>query len=194
MSSYALHDQVPPKQLRKTVRGTNIVVQKNASDGVRDPCIMLLHGIAADDATEVLWFNRNLRPSKNLIHPSEGFLQGIKALRPAAVFNTFDLKKSKLRRLAKQHKDKLTATARRRREVAPTAAFRAAIDPRKVPRIGGHATAEEVRVLSRGDKKTRKSAKKATNGGDEAAEGGKKKKEFFTKWRKQKAKKIGKGL
>lgn len=188
MTSYSLNE-VAPKHLRKTIKGTNIVVQKNAADGVKDADLALLHSIAADDATEVLWFNRNLRPSKNLIHPSEIFLQGIKTLRPAAVFNTFDLKKSKLRRLAKQQKDKMKALERRKKEVAPTAAFRAAIDPHKVPRTGGHATAEETRLFSRGTSKKQKKAGKKADAGASSQE-----KSFFTKWRKEKAKKIGKGL
>lgn len=189
MASYSL-DEVAPRQLRKTVKGTNIVIQKSAADGVKDADIALLHAIAGDDPTEVLWFNRNLRPSKNLIQPSEIFLQSIKTLRPAAVFNTFDVKKSKLRRLAKQQKDKAKAMARRKKEVAPTAAFRAAIDPHKVPRTGSLATAEETRLLTRATSK--KAAKKKKK--DAAESSSSPKKSFFVKWRKEKAMKIGKGL
>eukprot|EP00796_Vickermania_ingenoplastis_P010675 gene10675-7419_t len=163
------------KELKKRVKGSNITVEKAANDGVEDESLVLLHSIANDDQAEVQWYQKNLRPARNLVHPSEAFIQGIKALRPAAVFNTFDIKKAKLRRLTKQQKDKRKAMDRRKKEIAPTAAFKASINPHKTPRVGGHATAEEARFLSRGKKRI------------DSKEG---KKEFFKKWKKEKAKKI----
>jgi len=176
-----------PRNLHKKVKGTNIVVEKASTDGVMDPCLRLLHRIAADDPTELRWLSHTMRPEKNLIHPSESFRQGIKTLHPATVFSTFDLKKSKLRRLAKQHTDKARALKRRTEEVAPTAAFRASINPHKTPRVGGHATEEEIRFLSRGQK-TKKTLSDSSRAGAEQPAG------YFKKWKKMKVAKIGKGL
>lgn len=163
------------KELKKYVKGTNIIVRKKSTDGVENEETVLLNSILNDDLTELKWFHKTLRPERNLVHPSEAFLHSIKALRPAVVFNTFDIKKAKLRRLTKQQKDKKKALARRMKEVAPTAAFKASINPHKTPRASAHPPEEEIRFLARG-----KSPAKAS-----------KEKTFFTKWKKEKSKKIG---
>lgn len=167
----------PAKELKKYVKGTNIVVEKLESYGIDDACLGMLNSIANDDLTEIQWFKSTLRPQRNLVHPSEAFIQSIKALRPAAIFNTFDIKKAKLRRLAKQNKDKKKALDRRKKEIVPTAAFKASVNPHKIPRTGGHATEDEIRFLSRGKKKKSESTKG-----------------YFTKWKKEKAQKIGKKI
>ncbi|ESL10972.1 hypothetical protein TRSC58_01287 [Trypanosoma rangeli SC58] len=172
-----------PRQRKKFVKGTNIIVQKSATDGVQDAHLRMMYAISADDKSEAVWWENTLRPERNLTHPSEAFLHGIKALRPSARFNTFDAQKARLRRLVKQEKDKRKWLKRRQKEVAPTAAMKASVNPHKVPRTGGHAPAEEVRLLSRG----RKSSKKSTTSDTE-------KKEYFHKWKKRKLQKIGKGL
>ncbi|PBJ72510.1 hypothetical protein BCY84_15527 [Trypanosoma cruzi cruzi] len=176
-------DNVIPRQRKKFIKGTNIIVQKSATDGVEDAHLRMMYAIAADDKNEVLWWRNTLRPERNLTHPSEAFLQGIKALRPSARFNTFDIEKARLRRLVKQKKDKHRFLERRKREVAPTAAMKASINPHKVPRTGGQAPDEEIRFLSRGRKSSTQSAPNETE-----------KKGYFHKWKKRKMQKIGKGL
>ncbi|CCW66625.1 unnamed protein product [Phytomonas sp. Hart1] len=173
-----------PRELKKNIKGTNIIVQKDRLDGIKNENLAMLYSIDADEATELMWFHNTLRPSKNLIAPSKLFLQGIKALQPAAQFNTFDMKKSKLRRLTKQRKDILKAMEKRK-QITPTAAYRTAVNPHKVPRIGGHMPEDEVRFLSRGAKQGKS---KAAEGGDKDSP------QYFTKWRKRKIHKIGKGL
>lgn len=189
---------VAPKALHKRIKGTNVEVQKAVTDDNTDTRLALLYAIAADDETELRWFHNTLRPERNLVHPSDAFLQGIKSLRPAAVFNTFDMAKAKLRRMTKHEKDKATALQRRKKEMAPTAAYKAAVNPHKTPRTGGQATAEEVRVLSRGmnkEQRMRSRTRAARKAGRAAGgkEGGETKK-YFTKWKQQKKEKIGRGL
>lgn len=166
------------KKLKKYIKGTNIRVEKKSTDGIQDANTVLLNSILNDDLTELKWFHNTLRPQRNLVHPCEAFLHSIKALRPAGVFNTFDIKKAKLRRLTKQQKDKKKALERRMKEIAPTAAYKASANPHKTPRTGGHAAEEEIRFLSRG----KKSLKTAVG------------QPFFKKWKKEKSKKIGKKL
>ncbi|KPA75499.1 hypothetical protein ABB37_08396 [Leptomonas pyrrhocoris] len=188
---------VAPKALHKRIKGTNVEVRKDVTDDNTDAQLALLYSIGADDETELHWFHNTLRPERNLVHPSDAFLHGIKVLRPAAVFNTFDVKKAKLRRLTKHEKDKITAMTRRKTEMAPTAAYKAAVNPHKTPRTGGQAPIEEVRVLSRGMSKAQKARSRArvahkagtTSGG--AASG---QKTYFTKWKKRKQERIGRGL
>ncbi|EPY39311.1 hypothetical protein AGDE_04617 [Angomonas deanei] len=175
------------KFLSKKVKDTNIVVVKPAGEGETDPHTALLHAIADDDKTEILWFTRTLRPERNLIHPAEAFLQGIKELRPAPVFNTFNVKKAKERRLIKQEYDRKKHLERRKAAVAPTAAFKDALNPRKLPR-NYHTSEtgdEEVRLLG-ASLEERKMAKRKYKYD--------KTKPFFTKWKKKKVQSIGKGL
>ncbi|KAK7198300.1 hypothetical protein NESM_000787500 [Novymonas esmeraldas] len=185
-----------PKALHKRVKGTNIEVRKEVVDDTTDTSLALLHSIHADDETELRWFHSALRPERNLIHPADAFLHGIKALRPATVFNTFDVKKAKLRRLTKHEKDKATAMTRRKKEVAPTAAYKAAVNPHKTPRTGGAAPADEARVLSRGMNKTQRahSRTRAAHKAGRVVDGADAPKTFFTKWKKRKQEKIGRGL
>ncbi|EPY31004.1 hypothetical protein STCU_03699 [Strigomonas culicis] len=167
--------------LEKRIKGTNIVVQKSAADDISDPFLATLNTIQPDDQTEILWWSRTLRPERNLIHPAEAFLQGIKELRPAPVFNTFDVKKAKMRRMVKQERDRKTFLARRQAAVAPTAAYRAAMNPHKLQRgFGGqNVQDEEIKMLGAPKKKN---AKENNN------------KLFFNKWKKAKVQSIGKGL
>nr|CCC92851.1 conserved hypothetical protein [Trypanosoma congolense IL3000] len=131
---------VARRHRQKVVEGTNIVVQNvSIRDEEGNTCRALLHAIEADDEGEVKWWDAALRPKANLVNPSVAFLRGIKTLRPATHFNTFDLKKSRLRRLEKQKKDRERYLARREREIAPTAAMKASLNPHKVPRTGGHS-------------------------------------------------------
>lgn len=164
------------KVVRKQIKGTNIVVEHVApsSNG------SLLCQIGNDDQTELEWYHQTLRPVKNLTHPSEAFLQSIKALRPAAVFNTFDQKKAKLRRLVKQKKDQKKALERRKKEVAPTAAFKASVNPHKIPRVGT-SSGEETRFLTRSQKSHKNT-------------GEKKEKMFYKNWKQSKTKNIGKKI
>lgn len=136
----------------RAIKGTNIEVRALQTpedhENFTEKTIALLKSIDADDRTEELWL-RTLRPERSLIHPAEAFLQGIKKLRPALDFNTFDLNKAKKRRVAKRERDQAVAQKRRDAKMVPTAAMRA-INARKQTRTGGHATEEEVRFLSRG--------------------------------------------
>lgn len=118
-------------------------------------------------------------------------MQGIKTLRPALNFHTFDLAKSKLRRLAKQEKDKMTALERRKQRVAPTAALKAALNPHRILRTGTEAPDDEARFLSRGKSKNKKHARTSHSNTSKSDKGNTK---YFTKWRKKKAERIGKGL
>lgn len=188
---------VAPKALHKRIKGTNVEVRKEVTDDNTDAQLALLYSIAADDETELRWFHNTFRPERNLVHPSDAFLQGIKALRPAAVFNTFDVKKAKLRRLTKHEKDKASAMVRRKKEMAPTAAYKAAVNPHKTPRTGGQAPVEEVRVLSRGMNKAQKArsrARAARKAGKASGGSTNEPKTYFTKWKKRKQEKIGRGL
>ncbi|CAM41516.1 conserved hypothetical protein [Leishmania braziliensis MHOM/BR/75/M2904] len=184
---------VIPKALHKRIKGTNVEVRKEVTDDNTDAQSALLYSIHADDETELRWLHNTLRPERNLVHPSDAFLRGIKTLHPAAIFNTFDVKKAKLRRLTKHERDKATAMKRRKEEVAPTAAYKAAVNPHKTPRTGGAAPADEVRVLSRGMNKSQKarSRRRAAHKSGKVAEAPK---TFFTKWKKRKQEKIGRGL
>ncbi|KAG8345793.1 hypothetical protein ERJ75_001753000 [Trypanosoma vivax] len=168
----------------KVIRGTNIVVQNAiADDKYGDAHQALLHTIAADDQNEVAWWNNTLRPANNLTHPAEAYLQGIKALRPAARFNTFDVKKVRLRRLVRQERERQRFLERRKKEVAPTVAMKASANPHKVPRAGMGSCDEDVRKLlsrSSGQKKG------AREGDTKTAHHGKR--------RANKVQKIGKGL
>lgn len=187
---------VAPKALHKRVKGTNVEVRKAAADDATDAQLALLYSIHADDETELRWYHNTLRPERNLVHPADAFLHGVKTLHPAAVFNTFDVKRAKLRRLTKQERDKATALTRRKKEMAPTAAYKAAVNPHKTPRTGGAATAGEVRVLSRGmnAKQRAHSRNRAAHKAGKADAGPDAPKAFFTKWKKRKQEKIGRGL
>lgn len=188
---------VAPKALHKRIKGTNVEVRKEVTDDNTDARLALLYSIGADDETELRWFHNTLRPERNLVHPSDAFLHGIKNLRPAAVFNTFDVKKAKLRRLTKHEKDKATAMQRRKKEMAPTAAYKAAVNPHKTPRTGGQAPAEEVRLLSRGmnkEQKARSRSRVARKANATSGKGASEDKTYFTKWKKRKNEKIGRGL
>ncbi|KPI83325.1 hypothetical protein ABL78_7646 [Leptomonas seymouri] len=188
---------VAPKALHKRLKGTNVEVRKEVADDDTDVHLALLYSISADDETELRWFHNALRPERNLVHPSDAFLQGIKALRPAAIFNTFDVKKARLRRLTKHERDKATAMKRRKEEMAPTAAYKAAVNPHKTPRTGGQAPVEEVRVLSRGmsqAQKARNRARAARKAGKVSSDDANRQKTYFTKWKKRKQDKIGRGL
>ncbi|CBZ23268.1 conserved hypothetical protein [Leishmania mexicana MHOM/GT/2001/U1103] len=187
---------VAPKALHKRVKGTNVEVRKEVTDDSTDAHLALLYSIHADDETELRWLHNTLRPERNLVHPSDAFLHGIKALQPAAVFNTFDAQKAKLRRLTKYEKDKASAMKRRKEEMAPTAAYKAAVNPHKTPRTGGAAPADEVRVLSRGMNKAQKARSRARTAhkSGKVVSDAEAPKAFFTKWKKRKQEKIGRGL
>lgn len=153
-----------PKVL-KAIPGTNIRVQRLvplADSQQADPTqhiISLYESIEQDDTLERSWA-RTLRPARSLIHPAEAFAQGIKVLRPALVFSTFQADKAKARRLARREREQNVAKQRRAARMTPTAAMKATMNMKKVPRTGGQATAEETRILSRGSK-----AKKAKTAG-----------------------------
>jgi hypothetical protein len=146
----------------KAVKGTNIVVKRSIPVlELQDPSeriISLIRSIDADDRQEVLWM-RTLRPERNLIRPEEAFLQGIKTLRPAFRFNTFDVNKMNERRNQKRIRDQKIADERRRSRMAPTAAIKAVTNPKKLP-SGSSATEEEKKFLLRDKEMKRKALKK----------------------------------
>lgn len=149
---------VAQPQRKRAIKGTNIVVQtlepsSSAHASFEDRSIAMLNSIDRDDATEVQWL-RTLRPERSLIHPAEAFLQGIKKLRPALDFNTFDMKKSKARRATRRTQEQAKALKRREERLVPTSAMRA-INSKRGTRSGGHATSDEVRLLSRGKENQR---------------------------------------
>lgn len=142
----------------RTFSGTNIRVRAvdvpaNAQQNFNDRTLALMHAIDTDVREELDWM-KTLRPARSLIHPAEAFLQGIKKLRPALHFNTFDESKLASRRASKRQKEKRAALKRRDERMAPTAAMKA-VNLKKTPRTGGHATEEEVRFLSRGKENKR---------------------------------------
>ncbi|CBH14318.1 uncharacterized protein TEOVI_000767600 [Trypanosoma equiperdum] len=172
----------------KLIKGTNIIV-KNVSliDKHRNDPQALLHSIEADDAVELRWWRNALRPEANLIEPAVAYLQGIKVIRPATNFNTFDIKKARLRRLEKQEIERKKCLERRKRDVAPTAAMKASANPYRVPRSGGYIKQKDDRIIQRGEK-TKKAAKK------DIKESGGKTQRHKSNDEKGKLQKIGKGL
>lgn len=154
------------------VENTNIRVQKLTPDfpigtgmggtnGDRSNRAMtVMCSVAADPLDESQWFDRTFRPAKNLVHPAEAFLHGIKRLCPAIHFNTFNAAAAKGRRVAKQQQDQSSAKVRRKAFVAPTAAMKAAINPKKLP-AGSHATDAESRFMSRGKENKKQDARAA---------------------------------
>ena len=147
------------------VKGTNIVVESHrkvlvqsqrrpifASEATKQNmrAIGILREIAQDDQDEAQWLDK-LRPDKNLIHPSEAFAQGIKRLRPAISFNTYDPKKAKAQRRLRQAKAKEAYEKRRSQRVVPTVGLKNAMNPHKVP----HEKAAAKKVLRKGNPKTK---------------------------------------
>jgi len=148
------------------VKNTNIRVQKStppitaASASHADRCntaLAIMCSIEADPVNEAEWFDRTFRPERNLIHPSEAFLHGIKRLSPAIHFNTFNADIARSRRIAKQQQDQASAKKRKAALVAPTVAMKAALNPKKLP-AGSKATDDESRFLSRGKENKRQDA------------------------------------
>lgn len=142
----------------RQISGTNIRVKAveapaSSHQSFTDRTLALMHSIEPDDRNEVAWM-QTLRPERSLIHPAEAFLQGIKKLRPALHFNTFDETKLASRRAAKRQKENRAANKRREARMAPTAAMKS-VNLKKIPRTGGHATQEEVNLLSRGKQNKR---------------------------------------
>lgn len=191
------------KVRRRAIQGTNIVVQSltdaagsstGHSGGISsssstttfaDASMRLLHTIDRDDPTERKWLE-TLRPERSLIHPAEAFLQGIKKVRPALDFNTFRMKKSKARRVARREQEQTKALQRRDARMVPTALMRS-INAKKGPKGGtGHATEDEIRMLSRGKPnqralqhmashlKKKKRTAKQVEGGDDVIRAGEK--------------------
>ena len=162
----------------RRVRGTNITVQKLAptvpqhgetiATGVADQerrinasavaanniAMNIFCSIHSDPQEELRWFDKTFRPERLLIHPSEAYLQGLKKLRPALHFNTFEVAKAKGRRVAKQQQDQAAAKKRREALVAPTAALKAVQNPKRLP-PGSAATSDEQGLLMRGVKNKR---------------------------------------
>jgi hypothetical protein len=146
------------KKNGRTFAGTNLHIKAvdvpaSAHQNFTERTLALMHSIDADDNNELSWM-KTLRPARSLIHPAEAFLQGIKKLRPALHFNTFDESKLASRRSAKRQKEKRAALKRRDERMVPTVAMKA-VNLKKIPRTGGHATTEEVKFLSRGKENKR---------------------------------------
>lgn len=188
------------------VRGTNIAVTHlpdDSSVNANDRVIRMIKSIDVDDDLEVNW-TKTLRPERSLIHPAEAFLQGQKKLRPSLVFSTFDSTKAKSRRAARRVKEQTKALHRRTEKMAPTAAMKA-VNLRKIPKTGGHATNEEAEFLSRGKANKRmlkhletvQSAKKEKQNSEALFERKKKsgaKKSSAPEGKKKKLEKIGSRL
>ena len=158
----------------RRVKGTNITVQKLTPSGEThqndlsslgrkrqrtavaesNAAMHIFCNIHSDPQEEVRWFEKTFRPERMLIHPSEAYLQGLKKLRPALHFNTFDVVKAKGRRVSKQQQDQAAAKKRREALVAPTAALKAALNSKRLP-PGSAATDAEQGLLMRGKKNKR---------------------------------------
>ncbi len=110
--------------------------------------------IQRDPSDALQWLEQTLRPQRNLVRPSEAYVQGLKVVRPALHFNTFNAEKAKCRRVDKQRKDQSNATQRRKAMMAPTAALKAALNPKRLP-PGSQATPAENRLLMKGEKNKR---------------------------------------
>lgn len=95
----------------------------------------------------------------------------------------------------------MTALERRKQRVAPAAALKAALNPHRIPRTGTEVPDDEARFLSRGKVKKNKKQSSAdatsNNKNKNSSSSSKSDKgnvKYFTKWRKKKAERIGKGL
>lgn len=94
LASYLLASHVdyhlryrPPSELQKKLKETNITIQKDAIDDVRDKHLAAVHMIAADDAAEVMWFHGAL-DGASCTPPPETYSHSIKALCPTAELMT----------------------------------------------------------------------------------------------------------
>jgi hypothetical protein len=150
------------------VRGTNITVQKLtpslkntassaaavSGQAASSTAMHIFCSVHEDPSDELKWHEKTLRPERLLVHPSEAFVEGLKKVRPALHFNTFDSAKAKERRVQKQKQDQANAKERRAALVAPTAALKVALNPKRLP-PGSSATAAENGLLMRGAKNKR---------------------------------------
>jgi hypothetical protein len=116
--------------------------------------------IKEDPAVEINWVEKTLRPERLLTHPAQAYIEGLKTVRPALHFNTFDAAKARDRRVRKQLQDQASAKQRKAALVAPTAALKAALNPKKLP-PGNPATVDENRMVTRGEKNKRMNARHA---------------------------------
>lgn len=114
----------------KKIRNTNITVQYDAAVDTRSPAY-LLSQIRPDDQGEVHWAVKQ-RPLQNMIHPAEAFNEGIKTLRPAVMFNTYDEGKAKTRRLHNQREQQKRTVAYRAKAVKASEALKALGDRKKL--------------------------------------------------------------
>jgi len=110
----------------------------------------LLHSLKSDDPGEIRWL-QSLRPEKCLTHPSEAFTQGIKKLRPAIHFNSYDGKLVRKQRLKRQKAQLAAYEARRKAQVVPTIGMKTALNPHKIP-TDGQLAATSVKKRRKGKK------------------------------------------
>jgi hypothetical protein len=113
----------------KCVGGQNVIRAAVALTRAREA----LAALQPDDDVELSWINR-LRPRRALIAPAEAFSQAVKRLMPALDFNTYDEALAKSRRAERRERQERVTAERRAQQVAPTAAMRAALDPKKLPK------------------------------------------------------------
>lgn len=133
---------LPKCERARAIANTNITLQRLTPHEVDLTPIGVLSAIRPDVISEAAWFNETFRPQQNLMPAIEAFLQSIKRVGAARDFASFDQDKAKQRRQKKFERDKQVAAERRAKAVAPTAALRAALNPKKLPPSRGPTQAE----------------------------------------------------
>lgn len=128
------------------------------ADAANVAALERLRALRPDDAAERRWL-ASLRPDKNLCEPAEAFAQGVKQLRPALRFHTFDAAKARARRREVQETQRAVFAARRAAQVAPTVAMKSALDPHKV--MPDRGAAARARAKARGAKGRTAGARRA---------------------------------
>jgi hypothetical protein len=108
--------------------------------------IRFLYDLLPDDEGEAAWLG-NLRPQRCLVHPSEAFAQGIKLLRPAIQFNTFDAKKAKERRREHEAQARATYEKKKASQMVPGVGLLNAPNARK---IGADGNSKQKSMLNPG--------------------------------------------
>lgn len=158
----------------KRIAGTNIVAKRleDRSSDANEEKVRLLRLLQSDDPREMAWLAQQ-RPEPRLQNAAEAFLQGVKKLRPAINFNTFDAKKARSTRRRKQEQHEEATKERRAKRITPTVAMKAALNPRRVP--GDTALATDVDPLPQPRQSKKKLKKKASAGAATSAPSKKKK-------------------
>jgi hypothetical protein len=119
-----------PQGARRRIANTNIVVASLAE--AAHPTIALWNSVGRDDEADAAWF-KTLRPRHMLVDPAEAFNLGVKLLRPAIQFATFDAALAKRRRAQRRAKHAEATEANKAARLAPPKALKAALNPKKLP-------------------------------------------------------------